>query len=257
MGQDDDGPFYTMPFVAGRTLEEAIRQFHQDESLRRHPGRRSIEFRGLLQRFIAVCETMAYAHDQGVVHRDLKPSNIMLGPYGETLVMDWGLARRGLGDPADSGPEDDPPSPSPSPDHLTATGAVLGTPRYMSPEQAAGSRAGPASDIYSLGVILAAILAGEVPEEAATGGNEPRQRAPRCRRDGEARVCRRPPWAVCQKAMAALPEQRYESPCSLAEDLTRWLADEPVTAYREPAMARLRRWVRRHRGWSRQSRRRR
>src|SRR5262249_54023633 len=94
LGEDEDGPFYTMPFIEGQTLQQAIHAFHGDDSLRRDPGRRRLKFRGLLQQFIAACNTVAYAHDQGVVHRDLKPSNVMLGPYGETLVLDWGLAKR-------------------------------------------------------------------------------------------------------------------------------------------------------------------
>ena len=81
----------------------------------------------MLQQFIAVCNTVAYAHDQGVVHRDLKPSNIMLGPYGETLVMDWGLAKRFGGDDPATEAGGDAPSPSPSPEDVTATGDVLGT----------------------------------------------------------------------------------------------------------------------------------
>src|SRR5262249_25089867 len=80
LGQDEDGPFYTMPFIQGQTFQEAIDAFHGDESLRRVPGRRTLHFRGLLQQFVTACNTVAYAHDQGVVHRDLKPSNIMLGP---------------------------------------------------------------------------------------------------------------------------------------------------------------------------------
>ena len=104
---------------------------------------------------------MAYAHDQGIVHRDLKPSNIMLGPYGETLVMDWGLAKPFDRDGSTDESEEDAPSPSPSPEDLTATGMVLGTPQYMSPEQAKGQPAGPASDIFSLGLILYAILTGK------------------------------------------------------------------------------------------------
>ena len=103
------------------------------------------------------------------MHRDLKPSNIMLGPYGETLVMDWGLAKRYQGDEADLAADGEPPSPSPSPDDLTAVGAVLGTPQYMSPEQAVGRPTSPASDLYSLGVILYAILTGKSPYEVQRG----------------------------------------------------------------------------------------
>jgi serine/threonine protein kinase len=136
LGRNEDGLFYTMPYIQGQTLQEAIDAFHGDESLHRNPGRRSLKLRGLLQQFITVCNTVAYAHDQGVVHRDLKPSNIMLGPYGETLVMDWGLAKRFGADASDIEAEGEMPSPRPSPDDLTATGSVLGTPQYMSPEQA-------------------------------------------------------------------------------------------------------------------------
>jgi serine/threonine protein kinase len=116
LGEDDGGPFYTMPFIEGQTLQEAIQEFHQDESLRRDAGRRRLRFRGLVQQFVAACNTVAYAHDQGVVHRDLKPANLMLGPYGETLVLDWGLAKQfgvdGEGTAAES--EGEAPSPSPS-----------------------------------------------------------------------------------------------------------------------------------------------
>ena len=170
LGQDDDGPFYTMPFIAGQTLHEAIEAFHGDEALQRDPGRRAIGFRGLLQQFIVVCDTMAYAHDQGVIHRDLKPSNIMLGPYGETLVLDWGLARRLGADDFSTDGDRDAPSPSPWADDLTATGDVLGTPQFMSPEQARGEPATPASDIFCLGLILYAILTGRRPYQGRTLG---------------------------------------------------------------------------------------
>src|SRR5262249_15699799 len=132
-------------------------------------GRRIVEFRGLLQRFLAVCETIAYAHDQGVVHRDLKPSNIMLGPYGETLVLDWGLAKRFQDETTEPDSKDDAPPSPPSPDLLAATGQVVGTPLYMSPEQAGGRPAGPAGDIFSLGVILHVILTGTPSRMAAAG----------------------------------------------------------------------------------------
>ena len=82
------------PSSRARRCRRRSRDFHKDQSLRRDPGWRSLKFRDLLQQFITACNTVAYAHDQGIVHRDLKPSNIMLGPYGETLVMDWGLAKR-------------------------------------------------------------------------------------------------------------------------------------------------------------------
>jgi eukaryotic-like serine/threonine-protein kinase len=251
VGRDDDGPFYTMPLIEGQTLQEAIDGFHNDESPVGDPGGRGLKLRGLLQRFITVCNTVAYAHDQGVVHRDLKPANIMLGPYGETLVMDWGLAKRfRAGEPA-ADTNDDPSSPSPSPDHLTATGAVLGTPRYMSPEQAKGEPSTPASDVFSLGVILYAIMTGKPAfDEAILRGADPlkavrdaavvplRKRDPSVSRALE---------AVCLKTLAARPDDRYASARGLGIDLENWLADEPVTAWREPWTIRAWRWVKRRR----------
>jgi serine/threonine-protein kinase len=251
LGQDRDGPFYTMPFIEGRTLQEAIDGFHGDESLRRDPGRRALEFRGLLQRFIAVCNTMAYAHDGGVIHRDLKPSNIMLGPYGETLVLDWGLAKRVGTDDASGEVEGDAPSPGPWPDALTATGAVLGTPQYMSPEQAKGQPAGPASDVFNLGLVLYAILTGKPAFDATSlRGADPLQAMREATilppRSLEPRLPRALD-AVCLKALAARLEDRYGSAKELGEEVGRWLADEPVAAYREPWPARLARWARRNR----------
>src|SRR5262249_43533239 len=133
LGEDDAGPFYTMPFIRGRTLQEAINAFHGDAALGRDPGRRRLRFRELLQRLVAACSTVAYAHDQQVVHRDLKPSNLMLGPYGETLVLDWGLAKRlgGDGPAAEAEAEGVAPSPGASSEAVTATGEVVGTPQYM------------------------------------------------------------------------------------------------------------------------------
>ena len=253
LGQDDDGPFYTMPLIEGQTLQEAIEEFHGDENLSRDSGQGSLRFRALLQKFATVCDTVAYAHGQGVVHRDLKPSNIMLGRYGESLVMDWGLAKHFSSEDADDEQEIDGPSPTLSPDALTATGAVLGTPQYMSPEQAKGLPTGPASDIFNLGLILYAILTG-VPafEEASLEGGDPLKAVrdatvlpPRDRDPHLPRALN----AICLKALAARPEDRYISARDVGRDLENWMADEPVTAYRRRWPERLAVWARRHRAW--------
>jgi serine/threonine protein kinase len=251
LGRDDDGPFYTMPFIHGQTLQQAIEGYHGGDASGHDVGTRILKLRGLLQHFIAVCNTVAYAHDQGVVHRDLKPSNIMLGSYGETLVMDWGLAKSFAADGPEIEAEEDAPSPSPSPGNLTATGAVLGTPQYMSPEQAQGRPAGPSSDIFSLGLILYAVLTGRPPyDETTLRGADPlkpvREAAivPLRSRDP---TLARPLEAVCLKAVAAQPRDRYSSGRELARELENWLADEAVSAWREPLVRRAQRWARRNR----------
>ena len=251
LGHDDDGPFYTMPFIRGQTLQEAIDAFHGDDSLRHDSGQRSLKLRGMLQQFIAVCNTVAYAHDQAVVHRDLKPSNIMLGPYGETLVMDWGLAKRLAANDSTGEAEADVPSPSPSPSDLTASGAVMGTPQYMSPEQAKGELIGPASDVFNLGLILYAILTGKSGFDVTSfQGADPlravREAAIIPPREQD-RSVPRALEAICIKALAARPDGRYGSARDLADEVTRWLADQPVSAWREPFAVRARRWMRRNR----------
>jgi tRNA A-37 threonylcarbamoyl transferase component Bud32 len=163
LGRHADGrPFYAMRFIRGETLKDAIARLHS--SARRAPARGDLEFRQLLGRFVAVCNAVAYAHSRGVIHRDLKPSNVMLGPYGETLVVDWGLAKAVGRNAAE---EDGPVEPALVPvlaedSSATRTGAALGTPAYMSPEQAAGQldQLGPAGDVYSLGATLYALLTG-------------------------------------------------------------------------------------------------
>src|SRR5262249_48735895 len=175
--------------------------------------------------------------------------NIMLGPYGETLVMDWGLAKRYEGDSAETGADEQASKLNSSLDDMTAIGAVLGTPQYMSPEQASRKPAGPASDLFSLGVILYAILTAKSPyhESPAAGPLKPmRDAALIPPREHDAGIPR-PLEAICLKAMAEHPEKRYASARVLAEDVARWLADEPVSAYRERLSARLARWTRRHR----------
>jgi serine/threonine-protein kinase len=247
-------PYYAMRFIRGDSLKEAIERFHADESLRRRSGQRSLELRKLLRRFVDVCNAIEYAHQRGVLHRDLKPGNVMVGKYGETLVVDWGLAKP-LGRPdahEATGEGEHPLVPtSASGSAETMPGSVVGTPAYMSPEQAAGDvgRIGPSSDVYSLGATLYGLLTGTTAFQDRDVG-----RILRAVQRGEFPPPRRvdpsiPPAleAVCLKAMALRPEDRYPSPRALADDLERWMADEPVLARVEPWTDRLRRWLRRHR----------
>jgi len=258
LGRSGEGrPYYAMRFIEGKiqgsSLRDAIRRFHKAEGEPgRDPGRSAIEFRELLGRFIDVCETIAYAHSRGVIHRDLKPGNIMLGPYGETLVVDWGVAKAlGRSEPRPSPEERSGASSSTSDSSQTEPGSVLGTPAYMSPEQAQGdlNAVGPHSDIYSLGSTLYSLLTGRPPYQAENAGallaavQRGRFAPPRTLRpeiDGALE-------AVCQKAMALEPRDRYDSARALADDLRLWTAGEPVSAWREPPLRRARRWARRHR----------
>jgi serine/threonine-protein kinase len=242
-------PYYAMRFVRGESLKEAIEHFHGDKSLKETPGRRSLELRKLLRRFTDVCNAVDYAHSRGVIHRDLKPANIVLGKHGETLVVDWGLAKAvGRADPS-AGEHTIAPSSSRSSD--TLPGSALGTPAYMSPEQAAGDldRLSPRSDVYSLGATLYCLLCGKPPYEGDDLGEIlrkvligdfalPRAVSPSLDRALE---------AVCLKAMATKPEDRHPSCRALADDVDRWMADEPVSAWAEPWTRKLLRWLTRHR----------
>jgi serine/threonine-protein kinase len=251
----DGRPFYTMRFIRGDNLKDAIQRFHQADGRGRDPSERSVAFRQLLRRFLDVCNAVAYAHSRGVLHRDLKPGNVMLGKYGETLVVDWGLAKvvgseRGRGDSDEPGELTLQPT-SGSGAVATQAGTALGTPAYMSPEQAAGrlDLLGPASDVYSLGATLYAVLTGKPPLDGADAG-QVLQQVQRGDWPSPRQVNPRTPAAldaICRKAMSLRPEERYPTPLALAADLEHWLADEPVTAYREPWTARARRWGRRHR----------
>ena len=243
-------PFYAMRFIRGDSLHDAVKRFHSVEWPRRDPAERALALRDLLGRFVAVCQAVAYAHSRGVVHRDLKPANVMLGKYGETLLVDWGLAKPvGRPDPA-AGDEATLRPGSGSGSGPTQPGSLLGTPAFMAPEQAGGRQdeVGPAADIYSLGATLYTLLTGQAPfagptdevlEEVKKGKfSSPRLVSP---------VVPRALEAVCLKAMALAPRHRYDSAQDLASDVQRWLADEPVKAYQEPLSARAWRWVRNHR----------
>jgi serine/threonine protein kinase len=174
LGQYDDGrPYYAMRFIRGESLKETIERFHEPEKKRKQdaaaPG---LELRKLLRRLIDVCNAIEYAHSRGVLHRDLKPGNVMLGKYGETLVVDWGLAKpvgrvelpRGKSDELTLQPG------SASGCTPTQMGSAIGTPAYMSPEQAAGRlhELSQTSDVYSLGAMLYTVLTGCPPFESDT-----------------------------------------------------------------------------------------
>src|SRR5207302_10737046 len=151
--------------IEGETLKDASASFHAADKPGSDPGERALQLRRLLSRFVAVCNTIGYAHSRGIIHRDLKPSNIMLGKYGETLVVDWGLAKPFERDETARASGEDTLGPTRhSHAEETQLGLVVGTPAYMSPEQAAGrwDLVGPASDIYSLGATLYTILTGQM-----------------------------------------------------------------------------------------------
>jgi serine/threonine protein kinase/tetratricopeptide (TPR) repeat protein len=248
----DGRPYYAMRFIRGDSLKEAISRFHRDESLKKDLGCRSLELRKLLRRFTDVCNAVDYAHSRGVLHRDIKPGNIIVGKHGETLVVDWGLAKT-LGR-TESGSESGERTLVPglgSGGSDTLPGTAMGTPAYMSPEQASGDleRLGARSDVYSLGATLCCLLTGAPPREAddfiavlrkAQEGevSRPRHRDPSIDPALE---------AVCLKAMAFRPDDRYASCKAMVEDIERWMADEPVTCYREPRARRITLWLSRHR----------
>ena len=244
-----------MRFIRGNSLKEAIKQFHAADKPGREASERSLAFRQLLRHFVDICNAVAYAHSRGVLHRDLKPGNVMLGQFGETLVMDWGLAKAGFtGEPqtTTTAPEEAVLRPASGSDrHATKVGAALGTVPYMSPEQAGGriQDLTPTSDIYSLGAtfyglltgkrafpgkddaeMLVKVLSGQFPPPSAVKAGVPPALE-----------------AICRKAMAYAPADRYQTALALAAEIEHWLADEPVAAFPEPWTVRLGRVARRHR----------
>jgi serine/threonine protein kinase/WD40 repeat protein len=248
LGHYADGrPYYAMRFIRGDSLKEAVRRYHEQPAGRA----KALAFRQLLSRFLDVCQAIAYAHSRGVLHRDLKPANVMLGTYGETLVVDWGLAKP-LAQPEGSATAAERPltPASASGTSPTEMGSALGTPQYMSPEQAAGhlDQLGAASDVYSLGATLYHMLTGQAPFQGTDVGLVLQQV-----QLGRFRPVRQvnpavPPAleAICFKAMALAPQDRYPSARALADDIEHWLADEPVSVYQDPLALRLARWARRH-----------
>jgi eukaryotic-like serine/threonine-protein kinase len=256
LGSYADGrPFYAMRFIRGDSLKDAIEEYHSAAAKKHDAADRNLELRALLRRFIDVCEAIDYAHSRGVLHRDLKPGNIMLGKYGETLVVDWGLAKA-LDRPdlvTNVGEAKLRPSTA-SGSAATLMGSAVGTPQFMSPEQAGGrlDLLGPTSDVYSLGATLYCLLTGKVPFQDSDLGLVLRK-VERAEFPRPSEICKEIPpalEAICLKAMAQYQTDRYQTPRALADDIEHWLADEPVPAYREPAGERLARWSRRNRAWA-------
>lgn len=216
----DGRVFYAMKYVEGSTLEK----FVASESSRS----------ARLRVFLRICEAISFAHSKRILHRDLKPANIMVGAFGEVLVMDWGIARH-LSEPAESGQVTSSRDAAVDA-HITAPGTVMGTPAYMPPEQAEGRTddVDQRSDIYSLGAVLRFLLLGSLLDVITPP------------REIDSTIGR-PLDAICRKAMAHLPQNRYASVDELARDVAAWLDGLPVSAYRESLLERLGRWVSRNR----------
>ena len=228
-------PFYAMKLVAGRALDDALRD-----------AATLPERLALLPRLIDVAEAMAYAHGEGVIHRDLKPANVLVGSYGETVVIDWGLARR-VGDAELATVPLMATAVSAS---VTVAGDVLGTPVYMPPEQARGEDVDARADVYGLGAMLYHLLTGRVPyAESVTVA------------EVLARLVSEPPrpvaelepavpadlLAIVTKAMAPARDDRYASARELAADLRRFQTGQLVGAHAYSLRQLVRRWLRRHR----------
>ncbi len=247
---EEGDPFYTMRLIRGKTLDRAIRDYH-DKKRTGLAG--PLDLAALLTAFVSLCNTVGYAHSRGVIHRDLKGQNVVLGDFGEVILLDWGIAK--LVDPVD--PARAGTATSAGFGHSepargeTLQGQVFGTPFYMAPEQAEGriDAIDARTDVYGLGAILYEILSGKAPYHGNTTvevlrkvSEEPPV-APRLVNPGVARALE----AICLKAMAKRSEHRYPSALALAEEVRRWLADEPISAYREPFATRAARFAKRHR----------
>ncbi len=263
--------FYVMKLLDGDTFRQLIRAQHAPAKQPQHHWTQHTlqsAIAPLLDRFIDICNAVGYAHQQGVIHRDLKPANVMVGGFGETIVVDWGLAKRfdlsALNSPvptrvvkrieADTDAafkeiESLVGNSGESAQH-TIQGTIVGTPAYMSPEQAAGhiDQLGPRSDIYSLGVILYEIASGQHPYhgmdiEAVMKRSKAGQWPPL--KSVQPSVPNALA-AICECAMAFDPGARYATAGCLAEDVRRLLAGEPVSVYSEPWLDRVFRFCHRH-----------
>ena len=216
-------PFYTMRFVSGRTLSDAAREYHRQ---RRAGDVQWQRFQELLNAFVHVCKTIAYAHARGVIHRDLKGENVIIGDFGEVVVLDWGLARTGDSPVDDQRDEKPKPALAGAGVDLTLDGQMLGTPSYMAPEQAEGRRdlIDHRTDIYGLGALLYEVLTGEPPYT----GTDLAEVLAKIKADQPI-----PPhslWAgvpdmlesACLRALAKEREARHASATDLAREVEQW-----------------------------------
>lgn len=265
-------PCYVMRFVEGRTLDEAVRAARNGvtaSSVGSYFG--SEDFRKLVQSLIAVCNTIAFAHDRKILHRDIKPNNILIGPFGETLLLDWGIAKpletvavilsgdaSNEAAQAPGGGSSHPQGPptkmaagsSGDSPMLTEPGHSLGTPAYASPEQLLGraESAGFASDIYSLGATLLFIITGQAPLEILGWGNYIQQLQKSSFDPGRLVPSFVPTAlrAICVKCLQLDPTQRYLFAQMLAQDLDDYLVGNSVSVLQDSWWTRMVRLARRH-----------
>jgi tetratricopeptide (TPR) repeat protein len=225
--------FFSMTRLEGRSLDAVV------------AGAHSLEARlALLPNVLAVADAMAFAHSRGIIHRDLKPKNVLVGVFGETVLIDWGLAK----DLAGEGPEEALTARA-SADDETAAGVVVGTPAYMPPEQALGLPVDARADVYSLGAIIDHVLSGKPAYErtSALDTLEAVKKGPplplRERQPGVPADL----LAIVERAMARQPSDRYPTAGELADDLRRYQTGQLVGAHQYSLGQLLRRWVLRHR----------
>ena len=218
--------FYVMHLVRGKTLAEVIMAC-------RTPGDRI----ALLRHFLAACQAVAYAHSTGIIHRDLKPSNILVGEFGETQVMDWGLAR-----PIDDAQDREWSTIVPrSFAAETVEGTTVGTPRYMSPEQASGGNVDCRADVWSLGIVLHEVVTGALPFE----GDTPQAILEKIATQPPKLTPSTPPElaAIITRALSRAPRDRYATAGELAEDIACFLDGQPVKVYAYSSMERVQRFM--------------
>jgi WD40 repeat protein/serine/threonine protein kinase len=245
----DGRRFYEMKLLTGRPLDQVIGET------------RNLHDRlALLPRMLTVVEALAYAHDQRIIHRDLKPSNVLCGEFGETVVIDWGLAKdlrdRTSPEPSTTSSAPSHPASSALPSgtalrsvQATVDGAVMGTPSYMSPEQARGKKVDERSDVYALGAMLYHVLCGAPPYVANTAGEviaavHAGPPVPLGRRVPDASPAL---VAIVTRAMGREPESRYPTAAQMADDLRRFLAGQLVGSYRYTTWQLFKRWAWRNR----------